>query len=87
MPLQQHGGRNLDVPAKLFSGMPAQEQSVKEGRLPLREVKVVLGFISRIGGGQQRRVGYSLHQRPETEREVYRNFSWRQVAWPRIRLV
>ena len=47
MPLEQHRGRNLDIPAKLFGGMPAQEQAVEEGRLPLREVEVVLGFVGR----------------------------------------
>ena len=62
MPLQKHCWRHLDVPAKLFGGMPAQEQPVKEGRLPLREVEIVLGFVRRVGGGQQGRVGYSLHR-------------------------
>ncbi len=80
MPFQQHRGRNLDIPAKFFGGMPAQEQAVEEGRLPLREVEVVLGFVRRVGGGQQSRVGFSLHRHPETEREVYRKFSRRQVG-------
>ena len=53
MPLQQHRGRNLDIPAKLFGGMSAQEQAVKESRLPLREVEVVLGFLRRVGGGRK----------------------------------
>ena len=80
MPLQQYRGRDLDIPAKLFGGMPAQEQPIKESRLALREVEVVLGFVRRVGDSQQGRVGYSLHQRPETEREVYRKFSRRQVV-------
>jgi hypothetical protein len=61
MPLQQHRWRDLDIPAQLFSGMPAQEQAIEEGRLPLREVEIVLSFVSRVGSSQKRRVGYGLH--------------------------
>jgi hypothetical protein len=40
----------------------------------------VLRFFGGIGGGKNGRVGYSLHLCIKTEREVYRNFSRRQVA-------
>ena len=59
---------------------PRRNKPVEESRLPLREVKIVLRFFGGIGGGKNGRVGFSLHQCSKTEREVYRNFSRRQVA-------
>lgn len=61
MPLQLYGGRNFNVPAKLFCGVTAQKKAVKKGRLSLREVKIVLRLIRRINRGEQRRVGNGLH--------------------------
>jgi hypothetical protein len=87
MPLQEHRGRDLDIPAQFLGGMPAQEETVKEGRFPLWKVKVVLSFFRRVGGGQQGRVGYRLHELPKTERAVYRNFSRRQVLERKDRLI
>jgi len=84
MPFEQHRLRNFDIASELFGGVSAQEQSVEEGRLPLREVEVVLGFFGRVDCGWERRVGFSLHHRLETERAVYRKFSRRQVV-PRFR--
>jgi hypothetical protein len=88
MPHQQNSGGDFNVPAKLRGGVPAQEQAVKEGRFPLREVEVAPGFFDRLGGGGNRRVGFSLHQRLKTEKAVYRKFIRRQVVllyqWPNI---
>ena len=61
MPFNQHRLRNLDVPAQLFGGMPPKEQAVEEGRLPLREVEIVLGLFGRVRRGWKRRVGVGLH--------------------------
>ena len=62
MPLQQHSGRNFDVPAKLFRGMPTQKQAVEEGRFALRKVEVVQSFFGPLSGGGCRRVGFSVHE-------------------------
>ena len=86
MPLQEHRGRNFDVAAQLFSGMPPKEQPVEEGRLPLREVEIVLGVFGGVRRGLRGRVGFSLHQRHRTEWAVYRNFSRRQEARSKERL-
>jgi len=61
MPFQEHGLRDFDVPPKLCGGVPAQEQAVEEGRLPLWEVEVVLSLFGRIGLCWERRVGFGLH--------------------------
>jgi hypothetical protein len=84
VPFEQHRWRDFDVAPELFGGVPAQEQAVEEGRLALREVKIVLGFFGSVNRGWERRIGFNLHQRPETERAVYRKFSRRQVV-PRFR--
>ena len=80
MPFKQYRLGNFNVAAKLLSGMPAQEQAVEEGRLPLREVEVVLGFFGRVGSGWKRRICVGLHLRIETEKAVYRKFLRRQVV-------
>ena len=80
VPLQKHRGWNFNVPPQFFGRVSAQEQPIEESGFPLREVKIVLRFFGGIGGGKKRRVGYSLHLCSEAEREVYRNFSRRQVA-------
>jgi hypothetical protein len=81
MPLQQHCRGDLNIPAKFLGGMSAQEQAIKKCSFPLRKIEVVLSFVSRVSDGQLGRIGYSLHRHPKTEREVYRNFSPRQVEW------
>lgn len=42
MPLQLNRGRDLNVPAKLRRGVPAKKEAIEKGRLPLREVKIML---------------------------------------------
>ncbi len=84
MPFKQYRLGNFNVAAKLLSGMPAQEQAVEEGRLPLREVEVVQRFFGRVGCGRKRRVCIGLHPRIKTEKAVYRKFLRRQVV-PRSR--
>src|SRR5208282_284239 len=44
LPARHHVGGNVDVPAELLRRMPAQEQAVEEGRLPLRVVKIAQRF-------------------------------------------
>ncbi len=80
MPFKQYRLWNFNVAAEFLSGMPAQEQAVEEGRLPLREVEVVLGFFGRVGSGWKRRICVGLHLRIETEKAVYRKFLRRQVV-------
>ncbi len=84
MPFQENRLWNFNVAAEFLSGMPAQEQAVEEGCLPLREVEVVLGFFGRVGSGWKRRVCVGLHLRIKTEKAVYRKFLPRQVV-PRSR--
>src|SRR5260370_39513882 len=78
MPFKQYRLGNFNVAAKLLSGMPAQEQAVEEGRLPLREVEVVQRLFGRVGCGRKRRVCIGLHPRIKTEKAVYRKFLRRQ---------
>ena len=82
MPLQQDGRWNFNVSPKFFGGVPAQEQAIEEGGLPLREVEVVLGIFGSLRSAGKRRVGISLHQRLKTEKAVYRKFLRRQVVPP-----
>jgi hypothetical protein len=81
MPFEKHLLWNLDVAAEFFGRMPTQEQTVEEGRLPLREVELVQRLFDRRSGGWNRRAGVGLlHLALETEEAVYRKFFWRQVV-------
>src|SRR3984893_5623706 len=77
MPFEEHRLGNFNVAAEFFGRVPAQEQAVKEGRLPLREVEIVLRLLSHVGCGWDGRVCVSLHL--ETEKAVYPKFCRRQV--------
>jgi hypothetical protein len=80
MPFEEDCLRNFNVAAEFFGRVPAQEQAVKESRLPLREVEVVLGLLSHVGCGGDGRVCVSLHLHLlETEKAVYPKFCRRQV--------
>src|SRR5260370_35531680 len=80
MPFQQNRLWNFNVAAEFLCGMPAQEQAVEKGRLPLREVKVVLGVVGNVGCGWKRRVCVSVHLRIKTEKAVCRKVLRRQVV-------
>src|SRR3984893_390924 len=82
MAIEQHRLRNFKIAAEFFGRVPAQEQAVKEGRLPLREVEIVQRLLSHVGRGGNSRVCVSLHLRLQTEREVYPKFCSRQVLLP-----
>jgi hypothetical protein len=77
MPFEEHRLRNFNIAAEFFGRVPAQKQAVKEGRLPLREVEIVLGLLSQVGCGWDGRVCVSLHL--EIEKAVYPKFCSRQV--------
>jgi hypothetical protein len=79
MPFEEHRLRNFNIAAEFFGRVPAQEQAVKEGRLPLREVEIVQRFLSHVGCGWDGRVCVSLHLHLETEKAVYPKFCRRQV--------
>ena len=74
VPFEQHRLRNFDVPAKLFGGVPAQEQAVEECCFPLRKVEIVQGLVDRVICGWKRRVGVGLHRRLETKRKFTGSF-------------
>jgi len=44
VPLQQNGGRHLDIAAQLLWGMTSQKQAIEESRFPLRKREVCGDF-------------------------------------------
>lgn len=69
IPFCQHRCRDRYISAKLFCRMPAQKQPIKEGRLALRELKIL------------QRVFYWVGQSRHIEIAVYRFRLARQEAF------
>ncbi|MGH9827370.1 MAG: hypothetical protein ACREDR_29425 [Blastocatellia bacterium] len=49
VPFCKHGGRDLNIPPKLFRRMATQKQTIEESGLALRELEVPLRLVERIG--------------------------------------
>jgi hypothetical protein len=49
IPLGQDSRRNSDIAPELIGRMSAKEETVEKGRLALRELEFLQGFVERIG--------------------------------------
>jgi hypothetical protein len=48
VPFGKHGGRNLDIPAKLLGGVSAEKKAIEKGRFALRILEIHSDFSRQV---------------------------------------